>query len=364
MRIFLALLFLSVLMPTHPGRGDTAQSGIKLTITPDANGNPQCGSVNLFGGTNYFQVWGTGLVARHSGVTTFSPPVPITAGQQYSVNMSGTLTVPALTAQPIVPSVAALGYVLAFDDEFNQGNINEILNWWGINGTTARWTAHQPSGGNDLGNGWDGIWNPSTPARTYNLSEDSQGLLMQEWWEPSINHFVSALISSKDQLNLGFSAALAYWEFKFWAPPLLPGDAPNTTGLWSSCWLDSDDGLLAHPGQVAEIDIMEAYSVDYTKFHCVVHNWGGSGSQDQTISPGYDISAGWHVYSCLIKSDFIYFYLDGVQVGNPVPTPASSTRPLHARADVAFGGGWPTSNLSTTGIYQGRLAYVRCWTPQ
>ena len=80
----------------------------------------------------------------------------------------------------------------------------------------------------------------------------------------------------------------------------------------------------------------------------------------KTINAKADISQGWHVYSCLIKADSMYFYFDGDEVFN-APTPAAAKLPLYVMVDFALGGGWPIAGLNKATTYHMQVAYVRCW---
>jgi hypothetical protein len=383
MKLKIAALICLTVLTASAQLSTQTQQGAQFVISPDSNGNPQIVGYKLYKDANstpsHLQIYGANVNTSVTGInrsTTgwiYQPlpnPAPLTPGTSYRVDSTYYLSAPAQTSPPPAPAVPLpSGYVLVFNDEFKQQNLNEFDNW-GITRPGVVWEAHQPSGGNDLGLGWDGIWlNP--PYRTNNLVEDvGGGLEMNEWWEPTLNngagHWISSLISTMDPAKHGFSQAFGYWECAMQSPPLLPGDAANTPGLWSSFWLLGANGI-GTPGSdsnpVAEIDIFESYSVDYTKTHQTVHNWvsgGDKGFSAFMYSGTVDLSQAVHIYSCLVAPDYVHFYIDGVETFK-TPTLVSDTYPLQARVDVAFGGGWPVSGLSTTGVYKGKVLYVRCW---
>jgi hypothetical protein len=260
---------------------------------------------------------------------------------------------------PIVTTL--VGYNLVFDEEFKEGsNFNAKLSEWGPISPPVRWIMHTPYAG-DFGDAWFGVG--KTPP-----SADPNGLNIRCSYDTTRTHWQSGLLSSVDQKGSGFSQALGYWEAKVWCPRLGPGDTANTPGLWPGFWLDGVNGISGAPnsgGDVAEIDILEAFSVDYTKYHTNWHLWNagkeirGGG---KTINSKIDISQGWHVYSCLINADLIHFYFDGTEVFN-APTPAAAKLPLFVMVDFALGGGWPITGLNKATTYHMHVAYVRCWAP-
>ena len=259
--------------------------------------------------------------------------------------------------QPIVTSL--VGYNLVFDERFEKGsNFNAEFSEWGPISSAVRWILHTPYAG-DFGDAWFG--KGGTPP-----SVDSNGLKIRCCYNTPRAHWQSGLLSSVDRKGSGFSQALGYWEAKIWCPPLGAGDRANTPGLWPAFWLNGVNGIPGAPnfgGDAAEIDVMEAYSVDYTKYHTNWHVWNAGkeiSSGGKTINAKTDISQGWHVYSCLINADLMHFYFDGIEVFQ-APTPAAAKLPLYVMVDFALGGGWPIKGLNKATTYHMQVAYVRCW---
>jgi hypothetical protein len=192
----------------------------------------------------------------------------------------------------------------------------------------------------------------------------------------------SGLLATVDQNGTGFSCKNGYWEAKIWLPPnpagsTVPSGDFGAPGLWSAFWLNAVC-TIPNPNTRSgdEIDIVEAYSVDYRLYHCNVHHWFNgvqtSGEPFATVGPfkdasGHtlDLSTGWHVYSCLIDTQHITFYFDGTQVFlGAIDADGSSNVALYALINFAFGGGWPidqnwgpgNSNRSSM-----QVAYLRVW---
>jgi hypothetical protein len=261
--------------------------------------------------------------------------------------------------QPVVTTLVR--YNLVFDEEFDEGsNLNAQLSEWGPISPPLRWITHTPYSG-DFGDAWFGAGGIAP-------SGNFDGLNIRCYYNAARAHWQSGLLSSVDKKGSGFSQALGYWEAKVWCPPLGPGDRAHTPGLWPAFWLDGVNGINGAPnsgGDVAEVDIMEAYSVDYTKYHTNWHVWN-AGKQitagGKIIEPKVDISQGWHVYSCLINADLMHFYFDGTEVFK-APTPAAAKLPLYVMLDFALGGGWPIGGLNKSTTYHMQVAYVRCWAP-
>jgi hypothetical protein len=236
--------------------------------------------------------------------------------------------------QPIVTTL--VGYNLVLDEQFNEGsNFYAELSEWGPISPPVRWIMHTPYAG-DFGDAWFG-------ARWAFPSAESNGLNIRCYYDTTRAHWQSGLLSSVDQKGSGFSQALGYWEAKIWCPPLGTRDKANTPGLWPAFWLNGVNGISGPPnfgGDVAEIDVMEAYSVDYTKYHTNWHVWNAgkeTSAGGRTINSKIDISQGWHIYSCLINADLMHIYFDGIEVFK-APTPAAAKLLLYVTRLFCYDG--------------------------
>jgi Glycosyl hydrolases family 16 len=248
------------------------------------------------------------------------------------------ITIPADNAHAQTPAVnLPSNYHLVFNENFS-GPLS--VSQYGP-GTT--WIAHTPYGG-DFGDAWFGT-GPQ-------LSSANGILTMKAYYLQAQSHWVSGLIASVDPQKNGFAQALGYWECRiYWTGGL---------GTWPAFWLDGVNGIGSHTNNVAEIDILEAYGVNTSIAHQVVHVWSPTGSElsatgNQTT---YDLANGPHVFSCLVNADFIHYYIDGNQVWS-TPTPPEATLPLYCLVDLALGGGWPTTNTPNPSYMY--VYYVRCW---
>jgi hypothetical protein len=346
---------------------------------------------------NYYswQMWGTDTIVIIS--------YPLQPGETiFMVNGVAPSPAPSPSPTPVlgVPSPAVSlpsGYVLAFDEEFNEGS--SFVTKWITNSpnlsaggkTAPRWFTEKPVQGgiqyffNSYGNnGIDAPYNvftvdaenagfPSGPAAAGPVGD---GYLYFLGWHSdnrtSANDTtgdVSGLLSSLDYNGNGFKAAQGYWEAKIWLPPITTGSPPNAQGLWPGWWLLGADLINTDPK--TEVDIMEAYSVDYTKYHTNLHryNQSGASSPSATIQAPVDLSLGWHIYSVLITTGNVTFYLDGVQVSQ-FPSVPTDLAPMFCMVQFAFGGDWPDQNnwgtdpgnnqpwSNTTNM---KVAYIRCW---
>ena len=335
-----------------------------------------------------------------SGLSFSSGTRPTVAPTPSATPTPTPVTTPTSMGGP-EPAVALPdGYVLAFDEEFNEG-----ASFWNVDVANKtpiatypkepRYLTHTPYGGDFSGfsdasvAGWPFTADAKTlghPASTYYNGQIVQdGVLdILGWKDNGGTH--AGIISTADGKGNGFSCKNGYWEAKIWLPPNPPGSPAKAPGLWPAFWLNAIC-TIPNPNTRAgdEIDILEAYSVDYTLYHTNVHHWfNGQQSGNEpfaTVGPfkdangnKLDLSADWHVYSCLITATAITFYLDGKQVfSGPTDSDGSSNVALYGMVDFAFGGGWPISQNwgplvpgnnpggLFTNLLHMQVAYLRVW---
>jgi Glycosyl hydrolases family 16 len=252
------------------------------------------------------------------------------------------ITTPADNAHAQTPAVnLPPNYHLVFNENFKPFSISEY-------GPGTTWIAHTPYGG-DFGDAWFG-----TGAQLTQSKGNNGNLTIKAFYDPVNAHWRTGLIASVDTHGNGFSQALGYWECKLhWMGGL---------GTWPAFWLDGLGWTKTPKTNVAEIDILEAYGVNASIAHQAVHVWSPSGSQlsaagNQTT---HDLTNTPHVFSCLINTDLIHYYIDGHEVWS-TPTPPEATEPLYCMVDLALGGGWPITNTPNPSYMY--VYYVRCWAP-
>jgi beta-glucanase (GH16 family) len=226
------------------------------------------------------------------------------------------------------PAAPPPGYRLTFSEEFD-GPL-DVSPWTGWK-PGHKWIAHTPYGG-DFGKAY--FTGPSENASTPSPFRISNGILtITAYQDPLINnHWRSGLLASVDCNGKGFSQALGYWECRMWLPSGL--------GAWPAFWLDSVVNInKKRTINSGEIDILEAFGIDMTIAHQYVHVWSPSGiavGGSAMYSSGLNLSNSWHVYGCLVKTDFVHFYIDGKEVSK-APTPKEATQPMYVMVDLALG---------------------------
>lgn len=191
------------------------------------------------------------------------------------------------------------GYVLAFSDEFD-GPLS-VSNW----GYGTKWIAHTPYNG-DFGKAKFGL-------TADNLTTSGGNLVIKWSCDPlDRNKQQGGLLSSAFPDSSGFGLAMGYWESRI--------KFPVGPGVWGAFWVNSVSGIKQpRITNAAELDIIEYYGGHPTWMYITNHRWGvgndkppgGSGIIYNTLT---DLTADFHVYGCLVDSDYLYFYFDGKQV--------------------------------------------------
>jgi hypothetical protein len=274
--------------------------------------------------------------------------------QSYKVRLILVGIACALVLANFTKAMPPPAYKLVFDEEFNGPLEVATGTGWGPIVPPIKWTAHTPYGG-DFGSAY--FTGPNESPTTPDPFSISNGVLtIRAYQDPTINnHWRSGLLSSADFNGNGFSQALGYWECRM--------QLPSGAGVWPAFWLAGVNGISkTRTTNSAEIDILEAYGVDMTIAHHNIHVWAPNGTQvysagAATTQPG--MTAGWHIYGCLVNADLIHFYYDGLEVYK-TPTPVSALGPLYVMVDFALGGGWPIGISSPAYMY---VDYIRVYSP-
>jgi len=218
-------------------------------------------------------------------------------------------------------------------------------------GPGTKWIAHTPYGG-DFGEAWftDPAFSPSP------FSIKNKMLNITAWKDPTNkNHWRSGLLSSVDNKGVGFSQALGYYEARM--------KLPAGPGVWPAFWLDGLGSFKTPKTKTAEVDILEEYGVDSRIAHQNVHVWNPDGSQYSGVgnaSTCNGMTTGFHTYAALIRTDYIHFYIDGVEQWK-TPTPEEAKESLYVMVDLALGGGWPIDQTpDPSHLY---VEYIRVYAP-
>lgn len=232
------------------------------------------------------------------------------------------------------------GYVMVFNDEFD-GPL-DVSSF----GPGTKWIAHTPDYG-DFGNSIFGM-------QTGNEMTTSNSCLVLKMWYDNVKvRWRSGIISSADTKQGGFSMTLGYWESRI--------KAPSSPGVWPAFWLKSLNTIVPHT-VTCEIDIFEAYGVDMTINHFIVHEWGAVPpyARGYTQQAPFDLSLDFHIYGAEITPTVINYYFDNTLMFSTPSTPMSLT-PLFCMVDFACGGGWPiTEMVDPSYMY---VDYVRAYQP-
>jgi len=247
-----------------------------------------------------------------------------------------------ISAAAICQGTAPPGYNLVFEEDFDSAlSISD----WGPSGPGgSKWLAHTPYGG-DFGHAWFGMQDGSE-------ATVSSGILkIRAWFDPSAEHWRSALLSSVDPDGNGFSQALGYWECAM--------RVPGGVGTWPSFWLLGVNGL-HHNGSYCEIDVEESWGEDPDNPHFNIirldqdgHRISGIGSCSQST-----ITDRIHVFGCWVGRDYVHYYIDGVETWK-TPTPPEALLPLYCLIDLALiGESGRTPNPSYLSV-----DYIRCYAP-
>lgn len=128
---------------------------------------------------------------------------------------------------------------------------------------------------------------------------------------------------------------------------------PAGKGVWSALWLLAEDKTL--PSPKPEIDIFENLNGERA-LHLNYHN-GAQPASPHTVPVQWDLTAGYHVYTCAWDANGIEYYLDGALIG--ATSGPIYPGPYHLIINTAVGGwaGTPQPILDT----EMWIDYVRVW---
>jgi hypothetical protein len=228
-------------------------------------------------------------------------------------------------------------YRLTYDETFKKLDIS-------AHGPGTAWIAHTPWNG-DFGDAGFADPGPGGP-----FSINAGGLAITARRLPS-GKWQSGLICSVDKdgpIHSGFAQEFGYFEMK--------AILPSGSGTWPAFWLVGTDKSHA----ASEIDVIEYYGGFNQYFHTTEHVWvnGQNGLLRSVMTrvPAGSLSAGYNLYGVLITPTTTSFYLNRRQFWS-TPTPPEYRQPMYLLANLAIGGGWPSTHLASPQVMQ--IAYIK-----
>ncbi len=248
---------------------------------------------------------------------------------------------PADTDQ--APSLDLSDFHLSFREEFDEPL--DVSAW----GPGTRWIAHTPWAG-DFGDA-----RFADPGSNFPFTvKDS--ILRIEARKDDAGKWSSGLLASNDPLGKGFSQQYGYFEMRAKLPP--------GPGVWPAFWLCSSynrkDKTAGLDGSV-EIDVLEYYGRTPSSFTATIHVWRPEPHRSKgcTITTkSNEASAGFHNYGCLVDSQWITMYFDGIKVWQG-KTPPEHNKPLMLLLNLALGPGWPIDKTPNPSVME--VDYVRVY---
>jgi hypothetical protein len=151
--------------------------------------------------------------------------------------------------------------------------------------------------------------------------------------------------SSLNFAGQGFSQALGYWEFVL---------TTNNWGYWPDIWLSGSVDKQRTTNS-AELAVLEAGPMTGIGQHLKVLTPEGQELITSLHTRPGGVSAGTHVFGCLINADFITYSIDN-NVMWTVATPPEATQPLFALCNFVVAKVPPDPGANTT-------ALIRCYVP-
>ena len=213
-------------------------------------------------------------------------------------------------------------YEITFADEFDTIDVSA----WGPH---TRWIAHTPWHG-DFGDAQFVDPRPSFPFTTEN------GILTITAARNTNGKWESGLLSGHDLKGNGFAQTYGYFELR--------AKLPAGEGVWPAFWLMGTE----RSKYAVEVDVMEFYGHEPTKFQSYYHLWQMDGkSPEKHIGhmqqTGIDLTQDFHTFGVMIEKDKTTYYLDGVAYWS-FDTPPEFAQPLFPLVNLALGSGFSIEN--------------------
>ena len=135
---------------------------------------------------------------------------------------------------------------------------------------------------------------------------------------------------------------------------------PGGDGVWPAFWLNSKAGI--------ELDVMEYYGRDNTRFSTVWHHWGDgakdgheSGLRWQAVPPG-SLSERYNTYGVLVDKENVTFYFNRQPIWRlPIPWNADVDPEFFPLVNLALGSGWPIDKTPNPSYLY--VDYIRVYEP-
>jgi len=212
-------------------------------------------------------------------------------------------------------------YKLTFAEDFDTLSVSA----WGK--TPSRWIAHTPWAGDF------GAARFSDPRHGFPFTLHD-GVLRIEAHKDKDGKWSSGLLAGNNPKGQGFSQKYGYFEARMKLPP--------GPGVWPAFWLVGTDKSKAS----SEIDVMEYYGRDNTRFASTWHIWRSKshqpneGKEHWTKVPPGSLSDAFHTYGVEIAPDKVTFYFDRQETWQ-IDTPEEYKMPFYPLVNLALGAGWP-----------------------
>ena len=196
------------------------------------------------------------------------------------------------------------------------------------------WTAHTP---------WNGDFGDARfmdPSRNGPF-EVSDGVLKITASKNRAGQWESGLLAAGDPEGNAWGAQYGYFEARMKFPP--------GKGTWPAFWLSELSPPDVQPYDASrgnlEIDVVEYYGHDPSKFHSVLHIWFDDESKKRaqgttTSVPSGSLVEDFHTYGVDVSPDRIVYFFDGEPVWSQ-PTPPEHDSLLFPLVNLALGSGWP-----------------------
>jgi beta-glucanase (GH16 family) len=136
---------------------------------------------------------------------------------------------------------------------------------------------------------------------------------------------------------------------------------PAGKGVWPADWAGT---LKSNPLGDVELDGLEAYGVDMTKFHTTIHNWKNGKELAHvavTAENLPDLTADFHTYGYLVGDTDVRVYLDGTLVNQVALYHPDTLGKFYWMFNLAMGGGWPIT-IPPNGGYDMQIDYIRIFS--